>query len=92
MSGFIYREDQDTPELEGIVLGLDYQEKRRMIADACAHGRKIYAEFVDGSVVISSVSRSETEGHVIMGGREIDIAKIWKTAQLPASVESVTLP
>ena len=92
LSGFIYREDQDTPELEGIVLGLDYQEKRRMIADACAHGRKIYAEFVDGSVIISSVSRSETEGHVIMGGREIDIAKIWKTAQLPASVESVTLP
>ena len=92
LSGFIYREDQETPRLEGVVLGLDYQEKRRLIADAAAHGGKIYAEFVDGSVIISSVSRCEKEGFVIMGGREIEIAKIWKTAQLPASVASVTLP
>ena len=92
LSGFIYREDQETPRLEGVVLGLDYQEKRRLIADAAAHGGKIYAEFVDGSVIISSVSRCEKEGFIIMGGREIEIAKIWKTAQLPASVASVTLP
>ena len=90
LSGLIYSEDQETPPLEDAILGLDYQEKRRAISHALSHGEKIYAEFVGGSVLIDRPEKSEREGCVRLGGRDIDIAKIWKTAILPISIASLT--
>ena len=91
MSGFILDCSQKTPPLPRTVLGLDYQEKKRIITEAVLHGTKIYAEFVDGSVIIARPYRSEREGSAMMNGRDVDIAKIWKTAALPLSVASITL-
>ena len=90
LSGLIYSDDQETPPLEDAILGLDYQEKRRAISHALSHGEKIYAEFVGGSVLIDRPEKSEREGCVRLGGRDIDIAKIWKTAILPISIASLT--
>ena len=90
LSGIIYRDDQETPQLKDVVLGLDYQEKKRLIAHSISHSSKVYAEFVGGSVIIAKAERSEKEGYTILNGREIEIAKIWKTALLPISIASIT--
>lgn len=90
LSGIIYDEAQETPALEDVVLGLDYQEKKRLISYSISHGRKVYAEFVGGSVIIAKAEKSAKDGYVLLNGREIEIAKIWKTALLPLSVSSIT--
>ena len=90
LSGMICSESQETPELCDVVLGLDYQGKKRLISSAMNHGGKIYAEFIGGSVIIAKPEKSEKEGYVFLNGREIEIAKIWKTALLSISIASIT--
>ncbi len=88
LSGFIYSSEMKTPELKDVVLGLDYQEKKRIIHQTIMHGGKIYAEFIDGSIIIAQPLKSERDGYVFLGDEEIEIAKIWKLTHLPLSVVS----
>ena len=87
-SGFILSPDTENPPVS-MILGLYYQEKARLIASAATRNAKVYAEFTDGRTIIGRASKAEDPGHVIIDGEDVDIAKIWKTAELPLSVKSI---
>ena len=87
-SGFILSTDTENPPVN-MILGLYYQEKARLIASAATRNAKVYAEFTDGRTIIGRASKAEDPGHVIIDGEDVDIAKIWKTAELPLSVKSI---
>ena len=58
-------------------------------ASAATRNAKVYAEFTDGRTIIGRASKAEDPGHFIIDGEDVDIAKIWKTAELPLSVKSI---
>ena len=87
-SGFILSPDTEIPHVD-MILGLYYQEKARLVASIEGRNAKLYAEKADGSVVIGRAGKSAEPGHVTVNGLDIDIAKIWKAAELPLSVRSI---
>ena len=82
-------EEQETPRIAE-VNGLYYQEKARLIHQAITEGKKLYVEFTDGETLIGRAEKIDDE-RIRLSGREIDIAKIWKTASLPVSVKDAVL-
>ena len=89
LSGFVVMEEQETPRIAE-VNGLYYQEKARLIHQAITEGKKLYVEFTDGETLIGRAEKIDDE-RIRLSGREIDIAKIWKTASLPVSVKDAVL-
>ena len=87
-SGFILSPDTEIPHVD-MILGLYYQEKARLVASIEGRKAKLYAEKADGSVIIGRAVKSAEPGHVTVNGLDIDIAKIWKAAELPLSVRSI---
>ncbi len=89
-SGFITAES-DNPRLPETVNGLYYQEKMRLVRTAEDTNQKIYAEFIDGSVLVGHVKKEDDE-HVSILGKSIEQCKIWKTAVLPVSIRDLEMP
>ena len=89
LSGFIVAEAQPTPSID-TVNGLYYQEKLRLIHSAITEGKKLYAEFVDGSVLVGKAERTDEE-RISVNGHLIEIARIWRTAILPKGIKDLEL-
>ena len=87
-SGFILSEDTTAVPVD-MILGLYYQEKARLVSSVMGTKAKLYAEMADGSVVIGRAEKAQEPGHVAVDHLDIDIAKIWKTAELPLSIISI---
>ena len=87
-SGFILSEETTAVPVD-MILGLYYQEKARLVSSVMGTKAKLYAEMADGSVVIGRAEKAQEPGHVAVDHLDIDIAKIWKTAELPLSIISI---